>query len=402
MMFLFFNVAFFPMHISGLLGMPRRVYTYPSGLGLDTPNLISSVGAFGFAAGVLLLLVNLVWSLRRGPSAGRNPWDSDSLEWLEPSPPPAAQFVSLPVVRSRHPLWSQPGVPEDPDLERKVEGLTAWPTGWRGALVVSPLEAKPVAIAHVPGPTIVPFTMAVAFLLLFSGALIDNVILLGVGGVLAAVALVAWFRPQRSESRALSELGAGSDDPGRLPLAVGGPIANGYYGMLMLMAVLATALATTVSSYFYLVEVSPRSAELRDTFTPGLVSTVLSLLALAGTSWSLRGLRKGRIGAVRLALAAAFVLNVAALGFSLRAFPWTTLDPHSDAYASSVLGLLGFHWVVLAVMIVVGGIGLAWALRSPQDPRGHGVAHNANLMAAYTAADAAVVFAAVFLSPGLM
>ncbi|MEA2723434.1 MAG: cytochrome c oxidase subunit, partial [Gemmatimonadales bacterium] len=146
--FVFFNVAFFPMHISGLLGMPRRVYTYPAGLGLDTLNLVSTIGAFGFAVGVGLLLVNVVWSRKHGERTGNNPWEGDTLEWSETSPPPDAQFVTIPVVRSRHPLWEQSDLlPHEPRLARQMEDLAARPARWRGALVVTVMDAEPLAIA---------------------------------------------------------------------------------------------------------------------------------------------------------------------------------------------------------------------------------------------------------------
>ena len=103
-MFIGFNLAFFPMHLAGLLGMPRRVYTYPAGLGWDTLNLITSIGSFVFAAGILLFLVNLAVSLRRGASAGQS-WDAPTLEWASPSPPPPYNFAVIPIVASRHPLW---------------------------------------------------------------------------------------------------------------------------------------------------------------------------------------------------------------------------------------------------------------------------------------------------------
>jgi heme/copper-type cytochrome/quinol oxidase subunit 1 len=85
-MFVGFNLGFFPMHISGLMGMPRRVYTYPAGLGWDTLNLITTVGAFLFAVGIGIFLVNVFISRHRGKPAGANPWDAPTLEWSVPSP----------------------------------------------------------------------------------------------------------------------------------------------------------------------------------------------------------------------------------------------------------------------------------------------------------------------------
>jgi len=87
------------------MGMPRRVYTYPAGMGWDASNLIVTVGAFLFAAGVTLLIVNVLVSLRRGRPAGANPWDAPTLEWSVPSPPPPYNSAVIPTVGSRHPLW---------------------------------------------------------------------------------------------------------------------------------------------------------------------------------------------------------------------------------------------------------------------------------------------------------
>jgi cytochrome c oxidase subunit I+III len=105
MMFVGFNLGFFPMHISGLMGMPRRIYTYPAGLGWDTLNLITTIGAFLFAVGIGTFLVNVFISRLSGKPAGANPWDAPTLEWSVPSPPPPYNFAVIPIVASRHPLW---------------------------------------------------------------------------------------------------------------------------------------------------------------------------------------------------------------------------------------------------------------------------------------------------------
>jgi heme/copper-type cytochrome/quinol oxidase subunit 1 len=155
-MFIFFNVTFFPMHLAGMRGMPRRIYTYPSGLGWDVPNLISTIGAFGFGIGVLLFLINFgVYGLWRGRRAGRDPWRGDTLEWSNESPPAAAQYPEVPVVRGRHPLWEQEDLePGDADMRRKLESVMWKPVTWRGALVTTVLDARPRAIAHMPGTTL--------------------------------------------------------------------------------------------------------------------------------------------------------------------------------------------------------------------------------------------------------
>ena len=109
-----FHLTFDFMHIPGLLGMPRRIYTYEPGRGWDVLNLIVTIGVFFQAAGILVFIANLLWSYFRGELAGSDPWDAWTLEWSTPSPPPAYNFPVLPVVKSRRPLWDLKH-PEDPD-----------------------------------------------------------------------------------------------------------------------------------------------------------------------------------------------------------------------------------------------------------------------------------------------
>jgi cytochrome c oxidase subunit 1 len=106
LMFIGFNVTFFPMHISGILGMPRRIYTYAAGQGWDLWNAISSVGAFIIAISVLIFIINFFLSARRRVPAGNDPWDGATLEWATTSPPPAYNFDVVPAVKGRDPLWT--------------------------------------------------------------------------------------------------------------------------------------------------------------------------------------------------------------------------------------------------------------------------------------------------------
>jgi len=109
-----FHLTFDFMHIPGILGMPRRIYTYEPGRGWENWNLIVTIGAFFQAAGVLVFVFNLLWSLWKGELAGNDPWDAWTLEWSTSSPPPDYDFAETPVVRSRRPLWDLKH-PEDPD-----------------------------------------------------------------------------------------------------------------------------------------------------------------------------------------------------------------------------------------------------------------------------------------------
>jgi cytochrome c oxidase subunit I len=109
-----FHLTFDPQHFAGILGMPRRIYTYQPGRGWDIWNLLSTIGAFLQAAGAICLVFNLLWSGRKGKIAGDDPWDAWTLEWATTSPPPDYNFETLPEVRSRRPLWDLKH-PEDPD-----------------------------------------------------------------------------------------------------------------------------------------------------------------------------------------------------------------------------------------------------------------------------------------------
>jgi cytochrome c oxidase subunit 1 len=112
--FIGFHLTFDFMHVPGVLGMPRRIYTYEPGRGWDIWNLIVTVGVVFQAAGIVVFATNILWSCWRGKRAGNDPWDAWTLEWLTSSPPPAYNYAVVPAVRSRRPLWDLKH-PEDPD-----------------------------------------------------------------------------------------------------------------------------------------------------------------------------------------------------------------------------------------------------------------------------------------------
>ncbi len=120
LMFIGFNLTFFIQHFLGLVGMPRRVYTYPDYAGWGLMNLISSVGSAVLALGVLALVVNIVVSVRHGEAAGDNPWDAYTLEWATTSPPPHYNFAQVPPVHGRRPLWDLTH-PEDAETRKRQE-----------------------------------------------------------------------------------------------------------------------------------------------------------------------------------------------------------------------------------------------------------------------------------------
>jgi cytochrome c oxidase subunit I+III len=398
LMFVFFNVTFLPMHVAGLLGMPRRVWTYADGLGWGGYNLVSTIGAWAFGAAVLLFVGNVGWSLRWGARAGTDPWGADTLEWSETSPPAEAQFARLPAVASRHPRWDPATATADPRLAATLDGLDHAPLGWRGVPVVSALEGRPVAVVHVPGPTMAPFVMSLGFVGLFAAALRDSVVLAVLGGVLTAGALVAWFWPRASERRALDELGVAA--AGRLPLAVAGPLSNGWWATLVLIAVLATALVTLVASYVYLGDGTLAWAPRAPALTVAAIAAGLSLSSGLVMLAAVRVARRA-VWLRRLALAGATALAAASLAVGRDEYAAIGSPAAESAYGSIVLALLGYQWLVTALALAMLTLAQLWAWLAPADLRGTGVLLNASLVVGFAVFNGVVVFAMVYVAPRL-
>jgi cytochrome c oxidase subunit 1 len=171
LMFLGLNLTFFPMHFSGLLGMPRRIYTYGAGLGLDTFNLISTIGAVVTGVATLVFVYN-VWASRRTVLREANPWQAATLEWSTASPPAVYNFAVIPEVHSRLPLWAPDGV--TPRSQ----------------------PATPPERVHVPGGSIWPLFTAVGILIMAVGALMHQAFVPSLATALvgAAVTVVSIYR----------------------------------------------------------------------------------------------------------------------------------------------------------------------------------------------------------------
>jgi cytochrome c oxidase subunit 1/cytochrome c oxidase subunit I+III len=193
-MFLGFNLGFFPMHISGLLGMPRRIYTFSDSMGWDWLNLITTLGSFVFAIGVLLLIYNVINSLRHGVSAGANPWDGPTLEWATTSPPPPYNFAVIPTVASRHPLWEDRlGMPAG-ERSQVQRGLVL--DHGKEALGTTTVDAEPNVILKMPLDTLVPLCLALSMTIVAIGLALINWWVVVVGGACTAASVLAWLWPE--------------------------------------------------------------------------------------------------------------------------------------------------------------------------------------------------------------
>lgn len=192
--FLSFNAAFLPMHWTGFLGMPRRIYTYDDGLGWNTINMVTTVGAFILAFGLLLVLVNVIVSLKRGERASNNPWDAPTLEWATTSPPPPYNFPVVPGVASRHPLWED-RLHEGSGRSTVDYGLSL--ANGKEALATTVLDGEPDVILKMPEDSPMPFLATVAMGVGFSGLLLHWWWMAAGGGIAMLLGFLIWLWPRK-------------------------------------------------------------------------------------------------------------------------------------------------------------------------------------------------------------
>jgi cytochrome c oxidase subunit 1 len=187
-MLLGFNLTFFPMHMSGLLGMPRRIYTYADGYGWDAYNLISTIGAFTIALAITIFLVNFVMSLINGKKAGADPWDARTLEWSIPSPPPHYNFAEIPHVHARDDFWHRKYQEDEQGNVLPVMAGAAHVTETAHGGDGHEEHAEGI---HLPTPSYFPLIASLGFPFIGFGLIYDYA-LVPVGAALILVGLFGW------------------------------------------------------------------------------------------------------------------------------------------------------------------------------------------------------------------
>ena len=190
-------------------------------------------------------------------------------------------------------------------------------------------------------------------------------------------------------------------DSGGLPLAQAGPRANGFWGTVVFVLVLATALAAVIASYFYLggnVVDNLRGSPAARIGQPAVATALLAAGALAAAA-AVRAIGRERYGALRLRLIAAFALAAAHLWLLLVAWLGSGLAPAGSARHSAFVGVAGFQAIVAAVLLVMLAVALAWAWARPADARGHATVWNAALVYGFAAVSGVVTFATLYLVP---
>ncbi|MDB5370349.1 MAG: cytochrome c oxidase, subunit [Roseomonas sp.] len=402
LMFCGFNIGFMPMHFTGLRGMPRRVFTYPGGIGWDWLNLISTVGAFIFASGLVLFTWDVLVGLRRRPYAPRNPWNAGTLEWLGPLPAPEYGVRSVPAIASRYPLWDQPDLMRDVDEGRCY--LPDAEEGQRETMVTSVLDSHPVQCLRVPGNSFLPMICAVLVGASFIGTAFHfywSSLVVGIAGMFA---IMAWLWqgtaviPEKDEK----PVGLGLS----LPLYVSGTKSVGWWAMFITLFGDMTAFASLVFSYFYfwtIHEVFPPRWPDGTPQGPGLLWPALAFCLLAGAwgamLWARARNAAGSATGLRLGLAGAALLALGSASAMLWA-PWQAgLTPTEHAYPASVWVLLGWAAAHLALGVVMQGYCLARSLGGKLTARWDIDIHNVVLYWHFAAVTGVVTLAVVALFP---
>jgi cytochrome c oxidase subunit I+III len=386
LMFVGFNVAFFPMHITGLAGMPRRVYTYPAGLGWDTLNLVSTIGAFMVAAGVLLFVIDMARRFRMGSedNAG-NVWNAGTLEWL---PNGLYSNRSIPIVTSREPLWDQPNLAKD--VENGHYYLPNAPTGGRETIMTSPLDAKPQWLLQMPYPSWAHFVAAMftaAFFLLLTVKLYIPAI---VCAVIAIVGMLRWaWDLDPGPNHAPVDIGGGI----RLPVYMNGPSSQAWWAMIVLILVAGSIYACALFTYLFLWTVSPQVWPQRGTLPSSAAPIVAAALLLASTlcvAYGNRALKRGAIARMGVALTAAIPLMAASFGIDLATHLQSGLRPTESAYGAAVYLFVVTHGFYAVIVVTMACYTLARAATGRLDALRRVTYENTMLFWHYTVAQTVV------------
>jgi cytochrome c oxidase subunit I+III len=397
LVFIGFNLTFFVMHLTGLLGMPRRVYTYAAGLGWDWPNLVSSVGGFIMAIGFAMVMLDLLVQRRFAPHAEHNVWNAGTLEWAMPTPVPPYNIASLPQVEGHDPLH------EDSQLGAKLAaGLGYLPgarNGWRETLGVDAISGKPDQIILLPGPSYIPLVTAVATGAFFVSFLFGFYAGAALGAVLVLFLALVWVWETGMVADP-APVDAGLSEKLLPHSAVRKPV--GWWGMTFALVTDGSFFLHLVFGYLFLWVIAPNWPP-PETITPDFISPLVTAAALCSGAFASRravgATDRGNDHKRQLwLLVAAGSTLVAMLGFlAVPLFLSPPLTGHAYAAAVTALAVYGAFHALLSLL----GSGFAFfraragfvsALRS-QDVR------NPDLLSRFTAVTGLVLLFLIHAMP---
>lgn len=350
LIFIGFNLSFLPMHLTGLLGMPRRIYTYGADTGWDMLNLLSSLGGFVQAIGFGLFVLDIFLHVRLGRAAPRNPWNAGTLEWAMPTPTPSYNFGSLPEVEGRYPLWDNPDVGVEQAAGRHWLGAPA--PGQRQTLSVSVISGQPQSVVLLPGSTWLPLYAGLATAAFFI-CFLFKLYMIATGGALLALLFFlrwAWMGGERTDPQPVEAA------PGvMLKTHLSDPGAPGWWGMACSLVGNAAIYASLLFGYFFLLSMAPNRPSSVSFDVPVVLGSLLVIAPVAAavaTHAACLANRQGRsAGRDIWLLAAAF----ASAGAAVTWFSALTFLPEASSHAYAAISVVlvcyaGGHCAVGAIL----------------------------------------------------
>jgi cytochrome c oxidase subunit I+III len=397
------NVTFFPMHIVGLMGMTRRIYTYPDGLGWGVYNMISTVGVFIIVAGMGVFIANLIHSHFRGEPTGHNPWGGDTLEWALSSPPLQHSFSVPPVIHSRHPLWDQTDLHGgDTDDEQLARALGQWPLKWRAALITGTSDAQPQEVFRVAGPSLWPLVTALGVVSIFAAELLKLRPVAFFGALVVVVGAIAWNRPEQVAVTEAEELEFEREHG--IPVRVGGSLTLARWGMGLVILFLAIAFTSLLLAYFYL-RLDNQVWPPRGFGHPALLPAMLAASMVVGSAVAMAGSQRATRSQSTLqavvSTASAALLGAGAIGLQVGQLRGVGFDSHTHAYGSIFYTLSWFLIVVTTAAVIMSCLTTLWAWRGQFTPRRHVPLSNVGRFWIATAGMWLIGFGVLYLAPVL-
>ena len=391
-----FHVTFFPMHITGLWGMPRRIYTYAGDLGWNGLNLMSTVGALGMAVGVAVFLVDAWRCMRRAEQPHGNPWQAGTLEWVEPH---EYGVRSVPQATGTDPLWHNPRLPEE--IEQGRHWLPGTVFGGRETLVTSPLNAEPRHVLLLPTDGWAPFVAAAGTAGFFLLLTMAQTVLAGLCGVQAIGSILMWLWGSDRQPPAPAVRVA---DAVVLPVGARGPASHAWWAMVLLLCVDGSIFASLLFTHLHVSMAAdvcpPPGASLPALAWPG-ASALLLLAGSAAIALARRRLDRfpSQHGLRALvALAVLLALGGTATDFAGHA----GLAPTAQAWSASVAALLAWQGFHAGLLVLCGGYLLARSWRQHLRRNARSTLDNVTLLWHYATVQSLLAMGIVQVLPRIM
>ncbi|HEX6217996.1 MAG TPA: cbb3-type cytochrome c oxidase subunit I [Sphingomicrobium sp.] len=346
LMFAGMHLTFLPMHLTGFMGMPRRVYTYLPSADWTATNLLSTVGAATLAAGIALFLFDLARNFRFtvDDDAG-NIYGGGTLEWL---PTGLYSTRSIPVIRDRNPLWADPKLADDVEQGRYLLPNSA--TGHRETIITSPLRAEPQYLQIMPGPSVWPLLGAIFTAGFFVLMTIQAYTPAIASGLLAIPSIMRWlWETDRPVEVAQADVGGGI----MLPTYATGPGTHGWWAMVILLIVILVMFIMTIFSFAFLFGIHPaywQDLGNRWSLLPVLVGYAIAAgLALLGRHLLARKGSTHWSPPSQIILAALVI----AVAFGIDLWSWRGLDPELAAQGALIAAFLAQQGLLTAIALLM-------------------------------------------------